>query len=1009
MHVDLKLLDNNLQHFLQQYQQGHRDVADLVSAEMFRTRNHVTHESQKATVQIQLLVDKQSAELDKTIRKSNQQVSNEMAALSLDRDREAKRRRFLSSFKFPGMNERRNQVGESCEGTFQWIFADDMGMLEDPDNDSEWTDGESESSEGSSNSTDNSSDWTYDAEEQDNATYQDGGIRWDSFIDWLKSGSSIFWCSGKPGSGKSTLMRYIISDPRTKSALEVWSPDVHLISHFFWRPGSPMQQSMRGMFCSILYQLLARDAVLLDKSITACSLGGHRDSDTDWSATEIQNICLDTIEQYNRPICLFLDGLDEVSFDDGVVRLIETIHGLGTIPNVKVCVSSRPEYLIEKHLGHGRYPFIRLQDLTNQDLRTYAESHIKFPPKFKMWDSWGGLEDPIRVLVDKAEGVFLWLCLAIQSLNRGLDHQNNLDDLAQRVRNLPASLENLYKDMWTRLNDDQLLYRQKAALYLRLVIANQKSPKIGVFSHGLNVFVMMLIGTSMAYRVLEQHGNMIHPSILITECDRIQSEVLIRCAGLLELPESRSGSVQYEAIPWGGDQYDAVMPHITSRRHFQLIHRSAYDFLSDTPEGEEILSHCRFSNLELQRQIIFARVATCQLALVKRTKYLYVGNVCWNELDQIFSSIGTTILNPLGQSDYQRNDWMQLMKACERLCTSNRLLYFGGQPTNIFGHVSQTRFYTLAARHALMEIAFADAEYLELRPKILSELLFETCSYTSFPPWTLRCPDTQSSRLIAELLKHGANQDAKQISRGFPRMLETPLSLIVRGEMVSKVRNRETWLSYLHTLGCLSDHGANFQQSVLISLSLSPRSRKILLVDMSRNGSQPAWVIYIVLPASVVVASTIATYRALDLSLAQESEYLLSLLDSSCAIHRDSEARVVGLQKNGSLPSNIYGRLSPEDSDRLRESLNKYAPLGSPKLVARGILSRFEVEGLGKIFNDVLQRCEWTQNGVQEHLIDLGLREATIYVDNDGVQYSRDVAKGITPEWMAKWLYRIKQ
>ncbi|KAL0764930.1 hypothetical protein CaCOL14_012736 [Colletotrichum acutatum] len=341
MHVDLKSLDISLQHFLGQYQQGHRDTSDLISTEMFRTRNHVTYELHKATDQIRSMVDQQSAQLDTTIRSSNRQVSAGMAALSLDRDREAKRQRFLASFKFPRMNERRNQVSESCEGTFQWIFADDMGMLEDPDNDTEWTNTESESFKISGDSCyqADDSDWKDDSAKRNSAPEQDDGIRWDSFIDWLRSGSKLFWCSGKPGSGKSTLMRYIISDPRTRSALE------------------------------------------------------------------------------------------------------------------------------------------------------------------------------------------------------------------------------------------------KAALYLRLVIAHQNLTPTYSFENGLNAFDMMLMTTSMADRVLEEHEHMIHPSTLTTACHRTQNEVLVRCSGLLELPESTEASTLQAVTPWDCDQYDSVMPHITSKRTFQFIHRSAHDFL----------------------------------------------------------------------------------------------------------------------------------------------------------------------------------------------------------------------------------------------------------------------------------------------------------------------------------------------------------------------------------------------------------------------------------------------
>jgi hypothetical protein len=48
---------------------------------------------------------------------------------------------------------------------------------------------------------------------------------WDDFARWLKAGDGIYWVSGKAGSGKSTLMRYIIDDPLTKMFLQNWAKD----------------------------------------------------------------------------------------------------------------------------------------------------------------------------------------------------------------------------------------------------------------------------------------------------------------------------------------------------------------------------------------------------------------------------------------------------------------------------------------------------------------------------------------------------------------------------------------------------------------------------------------------------------------------------------------------------------------------------------------------------------------------------------------------------------------
>ena len=56
---------------------------------------------------------------------------------------------------------------------------------------------------------------------------------WNSFSSWLQSNDNIFWIRGKPGSGKSTLMKFIINDDSTKHLLQYWSPNTRLLSHFF--------------------------------------------------------------------------------------------------------------------------------------------------------------------------------------------------------------------------------------------------------------------------------------------------------------------------------------------------------------------------------------------------------------------------------------------------------------------------------------------------------------------------------------------------------------------------------------------------------------------------------------------------------------------------------------------------------------------------------------------------------------------------------------------------------
>lgn len=71
------------------------------------------------------------------------------------------------------------------------------------------------------------------------------------FQRWLESNdSSLYWITGKAGSGKSTLMKHIIHDVRTRRHLEVWANGTPLIvaSFYFWLAGSEnLRHSQDGL------------------------------------------------------------------------------------------------------------------------------------------------------------------------------------------------------------------------------------------------------------------------------------------------------------------------------------------------------------------------------------------------------------------------------------------------------------------------------------------------------------------------------------------------------------------------------------------------------------------------------------------------------------------------------------------------------------------------------------------------------------------------------------------
>ena len=235
------------------------------------------------------------------------------------------------------MRSRRDQISESYPETFEWIFQTKSTVAGEPVCD---------------------------------------------FHSWLSHGRGLYWISGKPASGKSTLMNFIAEHREFKTALKGWVGSDLLVvpTFFFWYKGTPEQRSLHGLIRSLLHQLISEHppfAQLVEPS--------HND----WTLKQLR-AALKAFTDHSRhekvKICLVVDGLDEFEGQGGMsdqAPLLDLVQGLVQNHQIKAIVSSRPEPLFLDRLSS--HPHMRLQDLNRKDIETFVQGRLLQEPSARQY------------------------------------------------------------------------------------------------------------------------------------------------------------------------------------------------------------------------------------------------------------------------------------------------------------------------------------------------------------------------------------------------------------------------------------------------------------------------------------------------------------------------------------------------------------------------------------------------------------------------------------------------
>lgn len=407
--------------------------------------------------------------------------------------------------------------------------------------------------------------------------------RWSNFVEWIRTGSGIYWMNGKVGSGKSTLMRYIFEHEKTTRNAQVWAGKmpVKVCGFFFWRSGNEEQRSQRGLLRSLLYTMLQGHRDLIPEVFPeAWSVVSSRTTgivckrlppDSPLLPAPLKPLTMAELKKaFRKLLCaledrvktfLVIDGLDE--YEGDYLDIVELFHECAKSPAIKLCLSSRPLLVFEQ--AFAELPGMRLQDLTRGDITRYVTSRLcshNYMVRLSVTHP-AETSNLIDEIVNKASGVFLWVKLVVRSLLRGLCDQNRISDLRARVEELPEDMEALYNHMLN--NTDRIYYKQASRLFQIFRAAQQTSPS--------RLTLLHLSWADEENQDWAEKSPMqpLQQEEISFRCEMMDARLKSVCAGLLESNTSRSSS---------RDPDSKVM----------FLHRTVSDWITQNEVWTEILA-----------------------------------------------------------------------------------------------------------------------------------------------------------------------------------------------------------------------------------------------------------------------------------------------------------------------------------------------------------------------------------------------------------------------------------
>jgi WD40 repeat protein len=266
-----------------------------------------------------------------------------------------------------------------------------------------------------------------------------GSCQWilekDAFRDWVEKDrtSTVFWLTGLPGTGKTTLSSFII-DYLSQGSVP------GMCQYHFFQAEHHDTSTISFLLRSLAFQIAEKCEVF-----RTMLLEMHQETGLAW-ATQKYNLIWEKVFEgllfrlnLEGPLFWVLDGLDEAESAAALVSLVSKIRSATPI---KILLVSRHTKELSVALSGDSCPVhhdeIQISD-TAGDIRSYVSAIVRQTlPNVQERDI------VIERILSKASGSFLWVRLALERIK---DSWHTKDDIERALTEIPEGMEFMYERM----------------------------------------------------------------------------------------------------------------------------------------------------------------------------------------------------------------------------------------------------------------------------------------------------------------------------------------------------------------------------------------------------------------------------------------------------------------------------------------------------------------------------------------------------------------------------------